>query len=123
MSSVHFRHKQRKIPNEDARLAGEPCGCSGTAECSTGIHAQEAAPRHAFVRVVVGKDIPGPVSGRLLVFAESAAAEAEKKEEHETGAKKKVDISEFHPDGHVGGCGRSARCGAGQRSRGRSRPR
>jgi enterochelin esterase-like enzyme len=61
-----------------------------------GIHAQEAS-RHAYVRVVVGKDLPGPVSGRLLVFAESAAAEAGNKEEHEAGAKKKVDISEFHP--------------------------
>ena len=61
-----------------------------------GIHAQEA-PRHAYVRVVVGKDIPAPVSGRLLVFAENATAEAGKKDEHEPDAKKKVDISEFHP--------------------------
>src|SRR6202035_3757416 len=58
----------------------------------------QEAPRHAYVRVLVGKDIPAPVSGRLLVFAENAAAAAAgKKDEHEPEAKKKVDISEFHP--------------------------
>src|ERR1700732_517242 len=65
--------------------------------CAVGLHAQEAAPRHAFVRVVVGKDLPGPVSGRLLVFAKNAAADAGKKGEQESGGKKEVDISEFHP--------------------------
>ncbi len=69
--------------------------------CSAGIHAQEvaqeSAPHHAFVRVVVGKDIPAPVSGRLLVFAKDAADEPAKADGQETGGKKEVDISEFHP--------------------------
>jgi hypothetical protein len=73
--------------------------------CSAGCNAQEAAPHHAFVRVVVGKDIPAPVSGRLLVFAKNAAAEPAKADGQETGGKKdeqpggkkEVDISEFHP--------------------------
>ncbi len=65
--------------------------------CVVGLQAQEAAPRHAFVRVVVGKDLPGPVSGRLLVFAKNAASDAGKKDEQESGGKKEVDISEFHP--------------------------
>ena len=65
--------------------------------CAVGLPAQETAPRHAYVRVVVGKDLPGPVSGRLLVFAKNAAADAGKKDEQEPGGKKEVDISEFHP--------------------------
>ena len=60
-------------------------------------YAQEAAPHHAFVRVVVGKDIPAPVSGRLLIFAKSAAADSAKADGKETSGKKEVDISEFHP--------------------------
>ncbi|HEX6495339.1 MAG TPA: alpha/beta hydrolase-fold protein [Acidobacteriaceae bacterium] len=64
---------------------------------SAGGNAQEAAPHHAFVRVVVGKDIPGPVSGRLLVFAKNAAADSAGADGRETGGKKEVDISEFHP--------------------------
>jgi enterochelin esterase-like enzyme len=62
-----------------------------------GVPAQEASPRHAYVRVIVGKNVPGPVSGRLLVFAKNEATEAGKKEEQKDGAKKEVDISEFHP--------------------------
>ena len=50
--------------------------------CAVGLPAQEAPPRHAYVRVVVGKDLPGPVSGRLLVFAKHATADAGKKDEH-----------------------------------------
>jgi enterochelin esterase-like enzyme len=63
-----------------------------------GLQAQEtAAPRHAYVRVIVGKDLPGPVSGRLLVFAKNAAPDTGKKGEQASGSKKEVDISEFHP--------------------------
>ena len=55
---------------------------------STGSNAQErvqeTAPHHAFVRVVVGKDIPAPVSGRLLVFAQKAAAEPSKAEDRKS---------------------------------------
>ncbi len=47
---------------------------------------------HAFARVVVGSTLPGPVSGRLLVFARSAQTAAEPGEEKDA-----VDISEFHP--------------------------
>src|ERR1700754_3977528 len=65
--------------------------------CVLGLRAQDASPRHAYVRVVVGKDLPGPVSGRLLVFAQNAAADAGKKGEQESGDKKEVNISEFHP--------------------------
>jgi enterochelin esterase-like enzyme len=65
--------------------------------CAVGLPAQEAPPRHAYARVVVGKDLPGPVSGRLLVFAKDATADAGKKDEHKSGTKKEVDISEFHP--------------------------
>src|SRR6201996_222012 len=65
--------------------------------CAVGLQAQEAAHRHAFIRVVVGKDLPGPVSGRLLVFAKNEATDAGKKGEQESGGKKEVDISEFHP--------------------------
>jgi S-formylglutathione hydrolase FrmB len=77
---------------------GKIAAVSGLALCLTGVRAQEVPPRHAFVRVVVGKDLPGPVSGRLLVFARDAA-EAVKNEagKKEAGAKKEVDISEFHP--------------------------
>jgi enterochelin esterase-like enzyme len=64
--------------------------------CATAMRAQEAAPhRHAFVRVEVGKDLPGPVSGRLLVFAQKAGSG--NKDEQQPGGKKEVDISEFHP--------------------------
>ena len=60
------------------------------------MRAQEAAPhRHAFVRVEVGKDLPGPVSGRLLVFAQKTGTG--NKDEQQPGGKKEVDISEFHP--------------------------
>jgi enterochelin esterase-like enzyme len=65
--------------------------------CAAGLWAQEAPPRHAYVRVIVGKEVPGPVSGRLLVFAKNAAADAGKKDGHEAGGKKEVNISEFHP--------------------------
>jgi hypothetical protein len=60
----------------------------------TGCKAQEPAHRHAYVHVVVGNNLPGPVSGRLLVFAKKAEA-ATNPEDHD--GKKKVDISEFHP--------------------------
>src|ERR1700728_5389802 len=63
--------------------------------CGAGLHAQEAAPRHAFVRVVVGNQLPGPISGRLLVFARKAGAGS--KDEQPEGGQKKVDISESHP--------------------------
>src|SRR4051794_30340863 len=46
--------------------------------CVVALHAQEAAPRHAYVRVIVGKNLPGPVSGRLLIFATNAASDAGK---------------------------------------------
>src|SRR5579859_7149857 len=59
------------------------------------LHAQDAPARHAFVRVVFGKEIAAPVSGRLLVFARPAGAKADPDEP--PTAKKKVDISEFHP--------------------------
>jgi hypothetical protein len=64
---------------------------------SAGGHAQEAAPHHAFARIVVGKDIPGPVSGRLLVFVKNAGADSAKTNGQETSGKKEIDISEFHP--------------------------
>ncbi len=38
----------------------------------TGLQAQETAHRHAYVHVVVGNELSGPVSGRLLVFARKA---------------------------------------------------
>jgi enterochelin esterase-like enzyme len=41
---------------------------------------------------VVAKDLPGPVSGRLLVFARNAAVQSDDKD-----GKKEIDISEFHP--------------------------
>jgi enterochelin esterase-like enzyme len=63
--------------------------------CGAGLHAQEAASRHAFVRVVVGNQLPGPISGRLLVFARKAGAGS--KDEQPEGGQKKVDISESHP--------------------------
>jgi enterochelin esterase-like enzyme len=65
--------------------------------CGAGLWAQEAAPHHAFVRVVVGKEVPAPVSGRLLVFTRTAAADTAKADGQETGGKKEVNISEFHP--------------------------
>jgi hypothetical protein len=64
---------------------------------AAGLGAQESAPHHAYARVIVGKDLPGPVSGRLLVFAKSASVDAGKKDEHQAGGKKEVDINEFHP--------------------------
>ena len=63
--------------------------------CGVGMHAQEAAPRHALMRVVVGNQLPGPMSGRLLVFARRAGADS--KVEEQPGGKKEVDISESHP--------------------------
>jgi S-formylglutathione hydrolase FrmB len=60
-----------------------------------GLGAQETGPRHAFARVVVGNQLPGPISGRVLVFARKAGAES--KDEQPEGGKKEVDISEFHP--------------------------
>ena len=63
--------------------------------CGAALRAQETAPHHAFVRVVVGNQLPGPVSGRVLVFARKAGAPS--KDEQQPGAKKEVDISEFHP--------------------------
>ncbi|MDQ1693577.1 MAG: hypothetical protein QOH85_1112 [Acidobacteriaceae bacterium] len=62
-----------------------------------GTAAQETAAHHAFARVVIGKEIAAPVSGRLLVFARPAGAKADPDEP--PTAKKKVDISEFHPTG------------------------
>jgi enterochelin esterase-like enzyme len=62
--------------------------------CVTGSWAQQVEPHHhAFARVVVGQEISGPVSGRLLVFAKNAAG----KSDDEHNGPKKVDISEFHP--------------------------
>lgn len=63
--------------------------------CGAGLGAQEAPPHHAFARVVIGKELPGPVSGRLLVFAKDAKASAEA--DGKAAGKKEVDISEFHP--------------------------
>jgi enterochelin esterase-like enzyme len=75
---------------------GKIAAVAGLVLCLTGLQAQEAAPhRHAFVRVEVGKDLPGPVSGRLLVFAKKAGADS--KDEQQPGGKKEVDITEFHP--------------------------
>ncbi len=62
--------------------------------CATAL-AQDA-PKHAFVRVVVGREVPGPVSGRLLVFAKKGGEAGEKNDDGSDG-QKKVDISEFHP--------------------------
>ena len=59
------------------------------------IRAQEAAPRHAFVRVVVGKDLPG--AGERPPAGLRAEAGAGNKDEQQPGGKKEVDISEFHP--------------------------
>ncbi len=50
--------------------------------------AQDAA-HHAFARVTVGHEATGPVSGRLLVFAQKAAEQPAKQ----------VDVNEFDPSG------------------------
>ncbi len=60
----------------------------------TRLQAQESVHRHAYVHVVVGNELPGAVSGRLLVFARKAGAANSDPEED---GKKKVDINEFHP--------------------------
>ena len=60
----------------------------------TSSQAQEPTHRNAYVHVVVGDELPGPVSGRLLVFAKKArTANSDPAED----GKKKVDINEFHP--------------------------
>jgi S-formylglutathione hydrolase FrmB len=60
---------------------------------SSGPQAQEPVHRHAYVHVVIGKELPGPVSGRLLVFARNTSSPGG--DEYE--GKKTVDINEFHP--------------------------
>ena len=49
------------------------------------VAAQAPPPAHVFFRVQVASDVPGPVSGRLLVFMKSGSGDAE------------VNTSEFHP--------------------------
>ncbi|MCU1313263.1 MAG: putative esterase [Acidobacteriaceae bacterium] len=61
------------------------------------LHAQETAAHHSYARVVISKEITAPVSGHLLVFARPAGTKADPDEP--PTAKKKVDISEFHPTG------------------------
>lgn len=75
-----------------ARLAGALLFCSLLG--ATALQAQEAAHRHAFVQVVAGQNLPGPVSGRVLVFVRKAEASNGADGEN---SKKSVDISEFHP--------------------------
>jgi S-formylglutathione hydrolase FrmB len=50
-----------------------------------GSHILAASPAHVYIRVQASSTIPGPVSGRLLVFLKQGTHD------------KEVDITEFHP--------------------------
>src|SRR5579883_1531600 len=46
---------------------------------------EQAAPPHVFFRVEIGRSLPGPVSGRLLIFVKSGSGDQQ------------VDSDPFHP--------------------------
>jgi hypothetical protein len=49
------------------------------------LRSQPATPPHVFFRVEVGRSVPGPVSGRLLIFVKPGSGDQQ------------VDNDQFHP--------------------------